>query len=187
MPDIEQILLNEQLRWYQLQRHDFLNHWQVIMGYVQMNMGERAIRYMKEGLEGLETEKKLAQIPHDVVAAILLGMVIRLRQERMAVDVSFPEEMKLDTYWQENWRQEYGEALYGYTMECVEEALAACPGDGGKANIIMRSRGTEGQENAAKGSAANRVGAECGFVCEFQLRAGDSIIIKKSITLKPEE
>lgn len=120
MPTVENTLLSELLAWYSLQRHDFLNHWQVIMGYLQLNKGEKALAYMREALQGLDAEKKSGLIPQPAVAAILLGWTVRLRQNGINVRLNFPEELKKETFWLESWQEEYGEALYGYTKHCLE-------------------------------------------------------------------
>jgi len=119
MSEVEHVLLAELLQWYSLQRHDFMNHWQVIMGNLQLNQPEKALAYMREMLAvGWEQEQRIAQIPEPGLAAILLGFMIRLRQEGVNATLDFPAEMKQELYWQDHWREDYVEALYGYTREC---------------------------------------------------------------------
>ena len=118
--EVEHVLLSELLQWYSLQRHDFLNHWQVIMGNLQLNQAEKALAYMRETVAGSLQEQKIAQIPEPGLAAILLGFMIRLRQEDVTATLDFPEGMKQELFWQDHWREEYVEALYGYTRKCME-------------------------------------------------------------------
>jgi hypothetical protein len=120
MSEFERVLLSELLHWYSLQRHDFMNHCQVIMGNLQLNKPEKALVYIREMVAGCEQEQKIAQIPEPGLAAILLGFMIRLRQEGITATIDFPEGMKHEFYWQDHWREEYVEALYGYTRECME-------------------------------------------------------------------
>ena len=120
MSEVETVLLSELLQWYRLQRHDFLNHWQVIMGNIQLNRPEKALAYMREMFIEPEQEQKIAQIPEPQLAAILLSFIIRLRQEDITATIDFPEGMKQNEFWQDHWRKEYVEALYGYTRECLE-------------------------------------------------------------------
>jgi hypothetical protein len=120
MSEVENVLLSEVLQWYRLQRHDFLNHWQVIMGNIQLNQPEKAQAYMREMLTKSEQEQKIAQIPEPHLVAILLGFLILLRQEDITATIDFPEGMKQEDFWQDHWREEYAEALYGYTKECLE-------------------------------------------------------------------
>ena len=115
---LEQTLLAEQLDHYRLQRHDFLNHWQVIMGYLQLGKADRALIYMQEGISGLEVEQEIGQIPQEIVGAILLSLVIELRKEGLYVEVQLDSTLKKDEFWQDFWHEEYGEVLYGYTKEC---------------------------------------------------------------------
>ena len=122
MSEVEHVLLLELLQWYRLQRHDFLNHWQVIMGNLQLNQPEKALVYMREMIAKPEQqqEQKIAQIPEPQLASILLGFIIRLRQKGIIATIDFPEGMKKEEFWQDHWQEEYVEALYGYTKECVE-------------------------------------------------------------------
>lgn len=120
MSEVEHVLLSELLQWYSLQRHDFMNHWQVIMGNLQLQQPEKALAYMREMVAGQEQEQKLAQIQEPALAAILLGLMIGLRQEGVTATLDFPEGMKKEEFWGDHWREEYVEGLYGYTRECLE-------------------------------------------------------------------
>lgn len=120
MSEVEHVLLSELLQWYSLQRHDFLNHWQVIMGNLQLQQPEKALAYMRETVAVQEHEQKIALIHEPALAAILLGLIIGLRQEGITATLDFPEGMKKEDFWRDHWREEYGEGLYGYTRECLE-------------------------------------------------------------------
>jgi len=119
MSEVEHVLLSELLQWYSLQRHDYLNHWQVIMGNLQLQQPEKALAYMKETLVAQEQEQKIAHIQEPALAAILLGLIIGLRQEGVMVTLDFPEGMKKEAFWRDHWHEEYVEGLYGYTRECL--------------------------------------------------------------------
>lgn len=121
MAEMERVLLSEMLQWYRLQRHDYFNHWQVIMGNLQLQRPEKALAYMQEMLAEPQEEQKISHIYQTELAAILLGFLIRLRQDGIRTALDFPEAMKLQQFWQDHWQEEYAEALYGYTRECLEE------------------------------------------------------------------
>ena len=120
MSEIEQRLLSEMLQWYRLQRHDYLNHWQVIMGYLQIGRPEQALKYMRDTVAGSQEEQKIGHLAEPSLAAILLGLQIRLSQSGITVTIDFPEEMKQKEFWQDHWQEEYVKRLYGYTIECLE-------------------------------------------------------------------
>ena len=120
MPEVKHVLLSELLQWYSLQRHDFLNHWQVIMGNLQLHQPEKALAYMRETLAVQEQDQKIALIHEPALAAILLGLIIGLRKEGITTTIDFPEGMKKEDFWRDHWREEYEEGLYGYTRECLE-------------------------------------------------------------------
>jgi len=119
MQEVERVLLSELLQWYRLQRHDFMNHWQVIMGNLQLNRPEEALLYMQQSSAASLEEQKVAQIPEPFLGAILLGFMVRLSQEKVMATIDFPEEMKQKDFWKDHWREEYVEGLYGYTTECM--------------------------------------------------------------------
>jgi hypothetical protein len=90
------------------------------MGYLQLNNPDKALEYMNKALQGIQNEQKIGQISNDIFRAILLGWVTRLRQQEIKTTISYPEIIKEQSYWQNNWFDEYAEAFYGYTMECME-------------------------------------------------------------------
>lgn len=112
-------LLSEQLNWYRQQRHDFLNHWQVVMGYLQLKEGDKALAYLREVTGHQAAEQRVGQIPQPYVAATLMGLIIRLRQEEIPCELELAEELKQESFWQKPRREGYAEALYGYTTECL--------------------------------------------------------------------
>jgi hypothetical protein len=120
MSEVEHVLLSELLQWYCLQRHDFLNHWQVIMGNLQLQQPEKALAYMRETVAVQEQEQKIALIHEPALAAILLGLIMGLRQEGITATLDFSEGMKKVDFWRDHWREDYAEGLYGYTRECLE-------------------------------------------------------------------
>jgi hypothetical protein len=127
-PSLELMLLRDQLEHYRLQRHDFLNHWQVIMGYLQLGKTESALNYMKKGLNGLMAEQNIGQIPQEAVAAVFLSFVIELRKEAVEVTVELDHWVKDANFWEEFWQEEYAQALYGYTKDSLNYLMARKPG-----------------------------------------------------------
>ncbi|NMA69666.1 MAG: histidine kinase [Desulfitobacterium sp.] len=127
-PSLERTLLAEQLYHYRLQRHDFLNQWQVVMGYLQLGKEEQALSYMKKGFTRFKAEQKIGQIPQEIVAASFLGLIIGLGQEGIPLEVQCADSLRSVEYWQEFWQEEYGEVIYGYTRECLGETLEKCKG-----------------------------------------------------------
>lgn len=160
MSEVEHVLLSELLQWYRLQRHDFLNHWQVIMGNIQLNQPEKALAYMREMITEPEQEQKIGQIPVSQLAVILLGFIIRLRRVAIMAVVSFPEEMRQEEFWQDHWREEYGGDLYGYTRECLE----------------MSSQFSKEEKLEAEVILYNEPG---GFSCQFILMDEENVFLDK--------
>ncbi len=166
MSQIIRILLAEQLNWYRLQRHDFLNHWQVIMGYLQLNNPNRALEYMHKALQGMQNEQMIGQIPEEIFGAILLGWVTRLRQAGINIAVSYPETMKEQSFWQDYWLEEYAEAFYGYTIECVESITV--------------------QSNELSQESCAEIILEEGLSCNFRVLREGTLLQEKRIRLKNE-
>jgi len=178
MSELEQVLLTEMLQWYRLQRHDCLNHWQVIMGNLQLNKAEKALEYMRETVIAPKEEQKISLLVQPHLAGILLGFVLRLRSASVMASINYPEDMKKEEFWQDHWREEYGEALYGYTKECLE----------------FVSNLAEGFANSGYVSAAGRINGlnadiylydePNGFSCQFILEDDEKILLDKTVTLE---
>ncbi|CAA7599421.1 Two component system, signal transduction histidine kinase, sporulation regulator spoob [Acididesulfobacillus acetoxydans] len=137
-------LLTEQLAWYRLQRHDFMNHWQVVMGYLQLKQADKALAYLRGITDSERAEQRLGRIPEPYVAAVLLGLILRLRQEEIACEVELAEEPQGDTFWRAPRQPGYAESLYGYTTECLalgRSYLPACPSL--EARVILTAAGKE--------------------------------------------
>lgn len=161
--EIEHVLLSKLLQWYRLQRHDFMNHWQIIMGNLQLQQPEKALAYMKETLTVQVQEQKIAQIHEPVLAAILLTLIIELRQIGISATLDFPEEMTKINYWQEHWRKEYTEGLYGYTKECLEAALKVKPLSSTTAEVYLFDEPS-------------------GFACQFILGNDNTVLFDKMVS-----
>lgn len=164
--NLEHILLKEQLEYYRLQRHDFLNHGQVIMGYLQLGKVEKALDYMHEVIDDLGAEQMAGQIAQDTVSAIILGFILNLRKEKIPVEFYLDEQMKRDDFWKEFWREEYGQALYGYTKECIkilsekyQETGNECP------DVYLNLDGNKG------------------FFCHIKVMQGEQTVLENRLSL----
>ncbi len=118
MSSLDKKLLFEQLENYQIQRHDFLNNFQVIRGYLQLKMPEKALGYIDEALDGLHAQQEIYKISQKTMRAILLSWYFELRLKGVPMEITFPPEMQQDEFWENQWQEEYAEQLYGYTKEC---------------------------------------------------------------------
>lgn len=124
MSQVDKLLIAELLEAYRLQRHDFLNHWQVVSGYMQINRGEKALQYIRSILPEFEAEQKAGQIPEELVSACVLRLIVQLHKEGIPIELKLAEGWKEQEFWTKHWREEYLEALYGYTSECLEISLS---------------------------------------------------------------
>ncbi|MDR3270587.1 MAG: Spo0B domain-containing protein [Peptococcaceae bacterium] len=119
MSDLERTLLSEQLNWYRLLHHDFLNQWQVVMGYLQLKQNDKALTYIHDVINDLMVERQICHVAQPVVAACLVGWVIRMRLEMVEVRLEYPSEMKEASFWQEHWQEQYEEQLYAFMLDCL--------------------------------------------------------------------
>jgi len=97
------------LRW---QRHDFLNHFQVIGGYLQLNKNERALAYLKQSVARSEHTGKLMQLKHPALALISLikmvkaatrGITLELEVHTMMMEHLLLEIDEVITLWAVAW------------------------------------------------------------------------------------
>lgn len=71
-------LLEELLEANRHQRHDFLNHLQVIWGFLKIKKEDRAIQYMQEVTEYLQSLRALNNIGDSRLAAALTAKILAL-------------------------------------------------------------------------------------------------------------
>jgi len=119
MLNFDKDLLYEQVDNFQLQRHDFLNYFQVIKGYLQLNMPEKALEYIDETIVSLSFQQEIYKINQKTLMSILLGMYFGLRISGVNMEFRIPSEMKNEEYWHDRWKEEYAEQFYGYTKDCT--------------------------------------------------------------------
>ena len=120
MSGLDRELLFKQLENYQIQRHDFLNVFQVIRGYLQLGMPEKVIEYIDESIGDLHSQQEIYKIFQKTIQAILLSWYFDLRLKGIRMEITFPAEMVQEEFWQRHWQEEYTEQFYGYTKECSE-------------------------------------------------------------------
>jgi hypothetical protein len=71
-------LLEDLLEANRHQRHDFLNHLQVIWGFLKIKKEERAIGYMQDVTEHLQSLRELNNINNKQLAAVLTAKALNL-------------------------------------------------------------------------------------------------------------
>ena len=163
MSGLDRELLFRQLENYQIQRHDFLNIFQVIRGYLQLGMPQKAMEYIDEAIDGLHSQQELYKINQKNLQAILLSWYFDLRLKGIKMEITFPQEMIMSQFWERNWQEEYAEQFYGYTKECSAEI-----------------RLDEDPENMLADIELHTV--EGGFQCIFALYDKDEELIHKVFT-----
>jgi hypothetical protein len=163
MSSLDKKLLNEQLENYQIQRHDFLNDFQVIRGYLQLNMPDKALEYIDEALLELLPQQEVYKIGQKTMQAIFLSLFFGLRLLGVKMVLRLSPEMKEREFWLEGWQEEYAQQFYGYTKECLSLVAEAEEGhlDEMLAEIHLNS-------------------LPDGFVCEFKLYSQGKIYLQNN-------
>ncbi|BCV20485.1 Spo0B domain-containing protein [Moorella sp. Hama-1] len=106
------------LRW---QRHDFLNHLQVISGYIQLQKSDRALVYLRQVIDQMEQVGRVMRLLQPELALIALTKI------EMAAARGINLEIKIETRM-ENPVLELGEAA-DLWARAWDLALALCSGD----------------------------------------------------------
>ncbi|AEG14051.1 signal transduction histidine kinase regulating citrate/malate metabolism [Desulfofundulus kuznetsovii DSM 6115] len=78
--------LQSLLEFIRLQRHDFLNHLQVISGFIQMNKGEKAREYLLEVARELERLAKIIHLQVPEATAVFLAALAEAANLQVEVD-----------------------------------------------------------------------------------------------------
>lgn len=119
MLSVDNQLLLDMLKNYQIQRHDFLNNFQVIKGYLQLNMPQKALAYIDEAVGELYVQQEIYQINQKTLMAVLLGWLFDLRLKGTEMNFIYEPDMKSEEFWKEHWQEEYALQFYGYTKDCL--------------------------------------------------------------------
>ncbi|UWG96892.1 Spo0B domain-containing protein [Dehalobacter sp. DCM] len=162
MADFDKEMLYEQLNNFQIQRHDFLNFFQVIKGYLQLKMPDKALNYIDDVLEDIRPQQDIYRIGNKTLLGLLLGWYFMLRLKGIKYRLEFPPEMKNEEFWEKHWREEYAQSFFGYTKECSDMSVMLDP-EGYQGVILLGS-------------------LEGGFTCDYGLFKGDTCVKQKSYT-----
>ena len=105
-----------------VQRHDFMNHLQVISGLLQLNHPERALEYTYEVAEELKKASVISQISSAEIALAILRA--DLNAHRLGVCLNCNVSSTLDRGFQHSWAlaEVIGELLEIAVYEVVEAA-----------------------------------------------------------------
>lgn len=160
---IDRELLYRQLENYQIQRHDFLNNFQVIRGYLQLEMPQKAMVYIDEVIDGLRYQQQLSKIGHKSMQAILMCLFFDLRLKGVLMETTFSPEIQEIEFWEKHWQEEYAQQFYGYTKECSSFIPIDEDPDKLLAKISLHTYGES-------------------FQCEFELYNEEQICVHKVFT-----
>ncbi|MDK2824389.1 MAG: hypothetical protein PWP71_2307 [Clostridia bacterium] len=153
-------LLNELLKTNRHQRHDFLNHLQVIWGFLKLNKNDKAIEYIQEVSNHLQSLRQLNNIASTELAADISAKVLSLGFNE-GFKISIPEVWyiedknipKVRSFFNEIW-----ERLINKVM--MEKANIVISFLNGKIIIDMQNINGELEYQTIK-SIAEKQGIKC--------------------------
>ncbi|SDC19854.1 Sensor_kinase_SpoOB-type, alpha-helical domain [Melghirimyces thermohalophilus] len=82
-----------QLTQLRRQRHDWMNHIQVLLGYASLNKTDRITIYLRQLTEQLEMERKLAQVKHPLLALSLVTIQRRHPEWRWTLELDSVDQL----------------------------------------------------------------------------------------------
>lgn len=82
-----------QLTQLRRQRHDWMNHIQVLLGYASLNKTDRITIYLRQLTEQLEMERKLAQVKHPLLALSLVTIQRRHPEWRWTLELESVDQL----------------------------------------------------------------------------------------------
>lgn len=167
MADFDKELLHEQLKNFQIQRHDFLNYFQVIKGYLQLKMPDKALNYIDDVLEEIRPQQDIYRIGHQTLLGILLGWYFMLRLKGIKYTLKIPSEMRNEEFWKNHWHEAYAQSFSGYTKDCADMSVMLDPE--GYVGVIKLETITGG------------------FTCDYALYKDDKCVKQKSYSTDTAE
>ncbi len=100
-----------------VQRHDFLNHLQVIFGLVQLDKGDKVKEYITKITQDFETLHQIIHLKHRYMAAALLLGLQQAQQEEIQVNIHIQSLQENGDIYDEV----LVDALYGFFCAILQE------------------------------------------------------------------
>ncbi|MCR6544991.1 Spo0B domain-containing protein [Dehalobacterium formicoaceticum] len=108
-------LCNGMVGLFREERHDFLNHLQIVLGYLQINKEESAIAYIKQVHQEMQEISALTRLENPfLVVALLLATQ---KSKHFDIKLSFHMEQSLTSL------QEYQESVINKLMIIMDQIL----------------------------------------------------------------
>lgn len=76
------------MRFLRVYKHDFLNHLQVILGYLQLKKPEQALGYVKEAIMEVEANGSIMRLKLPSVAFWLLLKELELKEQGISINLT---------------------------------------------------------------------------------------------------
>ena len=87
------LTIGQMMQYISSQRHEFLNHLQVVMGLLQLNKLEEAVGYIKKTSENLQRAGLAARVPWPELAAVLTLWDWQLRESGGCLSLSIAKSL----------------------------------------------------------------------------------------------
>lgn len=110
---MEQDLLKKMLTVHSIQRHDFMNHLQVIYGYLQLGNLGKAKEYSLKAVENVQGYGQFSKIPLPLLRSFLLWLMTQIAK---------PDDLFAFVF-EGNWQEWQG--LDRALTKCVRELLSS--------------------------------------------------------------
>lgn len=83
------------IQFLRVYKHDFLNHLQVIQGYLQLKKPEQALRYVKEAIREVEEHGSIMRLKLPIVAFWLMLKELELKEQ--GINTNFTSDAVFST------------------------------------------------------------------------------------------
>lgn len=87
-------LVKKMLEVQQIMRHDFLNHIQVIYGFLQIGYSEKAKEYSLRAVDSMQHYTRLGKIPLPFLQCFLTWLVAQLNNEQASLEYTLNGDLK---------------------------------------------------------------------------------------------
>jgi len=74
--------------------HDYLNHFQVISGYLQLGRAQQALLYIKETVTAMHQRSALFRLPYPAVVLLLLQWQLKFREQGRVLNIECETDLK---------------------------------------------------------------------------------------------
>lgn len=109
------------LKLLRVQNHDYLNHLQVIAGYLQLGRSQEALYYLREAVEAIQSQSTIMRWVHPTAVILLFQLQLKLAEAGKKLIIDSETDLKEIAIPEDDLNELLNTLLEMGTNHCKEE------------------------------------------------------------------